>query len=138
MFHPQLHDFNLGLLVGDDFLRQPAKRWIRTAYQLRPGHVDGRLMMREHQCSEINIAVSGWLDRRHRPMHPLHARVKLGPAAIVCPNLTRERVNAVLKGLGSDRTARQQQNCYSQCDPHSDLRDYFSTRVHLIDEGHRY
>src|SRR5438876_4201832 len=77
--------------------------------------------MREHLCSEINIAVPGRLDGRHPPMHPLHARVEFGPAAIVPRNLTLERVNAVLKGLCSDRTARKHQNCYSQCDPHSNL-----------------
>src|SRR4030088_2993240 len=73
--------------------------------------------MREHLCSEINIFVPGRLDGRHRPMHPLHARLKLRPAAIAGRNLTLERVDAVLKGLCSDRTARQQQNRYSQCDP---------------------
>src|SRR5437870_5481460 len=48
------------------------------------GHIDWRLMMREHQSDKINVTVSLRIYRFHVDVHFFHARHQSGP--IVFPN----------------------------------------------------
>ena len=62
---PELHQLNFGFLVGNDFLREPAHLRVAAMEKFRSCHVNGGLMMRQHQVHEINIVVARWFHGTH-------------------------------------------------------------------------
>ena len=73
LFQPTLHQFDFELLVGDDFLREPAHLWILAVQKLGLSHVDRGLVVRKHQSNKINIALARWCNGAHCHMHFVHA-----------------------------------------------------------------
>src|SRR4026208_2183571 len=82
LLQPKLHQLDFGLLVGYDFLSEPAHLRILPVQELRFCHIDCRLMMRKHQSDKIDIAIAGSLNGSHGDVHLFHARDQLRPIGI--------------------------------------------------------
>ena len=74
-----LHQFDLGMLVGDDLLGEAAHLRIFAVKDLCLGHIDCRLVVRQHQPDEVGIAAAGRTFSRHCVMHPIHAGLQVEP-----------------------------------------------------------
>ena len=70
---PHLHDVDLLFLGDDDFLGQPAQRRVLPVQQVRLGHVDGALVVRDHHGGEIVIGIAGHGRGHHVVVHLRHA-----------------------------------------------------------------
>ena len=80
LLKPKMHQLDFRLLICNDLLRQTPQLRILTIQQLGLRHVDGCLMMRNHQLYEINIIISRRPFCHHGRMHCLHTLLKRTPA----------------------------------------------------------
>jgi hypothetical protein len=80
---PELHELDLEVLVGDNLLCEPTHLRVFAIQQLHSGHVDGSLVMRQHQSDEVNVCIPGSFDRRHVVVHLQHASDQSGPMGII-------------------------------------------------------
>ncbi len=54
---PELHQLNFGFLVGNNFLRKPTHLGVVAIEKFRSRHVNGSLVMRQHQVHEVRIFI---------------------------------------------------------------------------------
>jgi hypothetical protein len=80
---PELHQLNFGFLVGNNFLRKPTHLWIAAIEKFRSCHVNGGLVMRQHQVHEVSIVVAGWFYGSHGGVHRFHVLHQGYPVRIV-------------------------------------------------------
>ena len=73
----EVHGLNLRLLRDDDFLRQPAQHGVLAVGELKPRHVDGSLVVRNHHRGEVVVGVVRHRRRPHALVHDGHAVVHL-------------------------------------------------------------
>ena len=71
------HRLNLLLLLHDDPLSQSPKPLVLAEPELKSGHIDRTLVMRDHSRGEIAVGVAGAADQ-HRAMHPRHRGIHCG------------------------------------------------------------
>jgi hypothetical protein len=79
---PELHQLNFGFLVSNDFLRKPTHLGILAVEKFRSRHVNGSLVMGQHQVREVRIFVLGWFHGSHGCVHRFHVLHQGDPACI--------------------------------------------------------
>jgi hypothetical protein len=112
---PELHQLNFGFLVGNNFLCKPTHLWIAAIKKFRFCHVNGGLVMRQHQVHEVSIAVAGWFYGSHGGVHRFHVLHQGYPVRIVGRHVAHQAWTLRPHGDRDNRNHDQKQEAHSEC-----------------------